>query len=216
MDTRITLVDTPTGVPASVRTVLNFSDAITMLSSTDLYDASSGKVAYSVDNYKSFASSKTVIKDVRGGKDEILATISKNDVLPDSVTFPAREGVRGKEVKVKIEKWMWAPKHRDFPMSFEINGQEYQWIVGAGRTLQLIDPKQADAPLAWHEPSPDGPKKGGRLLLTPAAETDVMHDDVIVSCIMALQRWAASIRFAQFGSAVAAEQMYSNTFGRDA
>ncbi|EIW81641.1 hypothetical protein CONPUDRAFT_165726 [Coniophora puteana RWD-64-598 SS2] len=200
MDSQATLVNPTEGVPVGVRTVLAFDHTITPLSSSTARVVPSRAAAYAIDTHKSFASSKTIIKNLQ--TDKVVATITRSDVVSDTITLVS-SGDGATEEKHKLEKWLKAPKFRDFPLTFEIAGREYHWTVGAGKTLKLSAASDADTTLAWHEPATGS---GGRLLLTPAA--DEIRDLVLVSCVAALQRWAASIRAAQFGTAVARDDRF--------
>ncbi|EIW85764.1 hypothetical protein CONPUDRAFT_150545 [Coniophora puteana RWD-64-598 SS2] len=175
-----------------------------------------GEPAYVITTARSLGGLRTTFhsastgfgeKGVEGveGRGRLVATLAKNDMLPDTVTFYARDDTR-KEEKLRAEKWLSGKKDETFPASFEHAGTTFTWSARdpikarfgpIHPALLLMSSNTIDA-LAWYMPSKGrgvSPQERAGLQLSPAIDTDdVLCVKVLVSCVLALQRWLAKHR----------------------
>ncbi|EIW85741.1 hypothetical protein CONPUDRAFT_135351 [Coniophora puteana RWD-64-598 SS2] len=138
--------------------------------------------------------------DVRtlGGAEEVEASskVKVEGQRPDAELASAPAVLYGPQAggrRMKLSKWLRAPRFASFPVSFEVRGETYEWREDASGQLVLYHPRASPSalPLArFSAPTPENQSTHGAhlALQTALAEDEVKRDAVLISFVALEQK----------------------------
>ncbi|KAJ3478689.1 hypothetical protein NLI96_g9595 [Meripilus lineatus] len=142
MDSQVTLIDIPIVEAASPgRTVLEFC-ADDVHNTVVRIRGERGRL-YTVESTKDISATK-VYRTNSGFEPEVVALITRNNVLPDQVAFSGGQAIR-------IGKFLKSSALSNFPATMEVDGRKYIWkrnIVDP-LTVCMFSTDSISKPLAW-------------------------------------------------------------------
>lgn len=140
---------------------------------------SSGEVLYKVQSNTSLTKC-SVFRSEYGS--EPIAMIERRDIFPDRITLEGQE-------RMTIKSWLHGyGTFKDFPISFEKNGQLYHWRKNVVDQLALFRDGDSEHPIAWFERSKkrvvDGVPTIIQAWLALEREVIPIQDTVVVSFLI--------------------------------